>query len=73
MKKFLFFLFAAISIFTLSSCGSIGVELIEPYSYYPNGYYNPYGTVIYYDTPVFTRYSKNGRSTRYAFLMVLKR
>lgn len=57
MKKFLFFLFAAISIFTLSSCGSIGVELIEPYSYYPNGYYNPYGTVIYYDTPVFTRYS----------------
>lgn len=58
MKKFLFFLFAAISIFTLSSCGSIGVELIEPYSYYPNGYYNnPYGTVIYYNAPIVTRYS----------------
>lgn len=58
MKKFLFFLFAAISIFTLSSCGSIGVELIEPYSYYPDGYYsNPYGTVIYYNAPIVTRYS----------------
>ena len=57
MKKFLFFLFAAISIFTLSSCGSIGVELIEPYSYYPDGYYNnPYGTV-YYNAPIVTRYS----------------
>ena len=43
MKKFLFFLFAAISIFTLSSCGGIGVEIIDPY--YNGYYYNPYGTI----------------------------
>ena len=55
MKKFLFFLFAAISICTLSSCGSIGVELID-HSYYNGYYYNPYGTVYYYDVPVATYY-----------------
>ncbi|MCI7420465.1 MAG: hypothetical protein MSS98_02200 [Alphaproteobacteria bacterium] len=56
MKKFLFFLFAAIGICTLSSCGSIGIEWIDT-DYY-NGYYNnPYGTVIYYNSPVVTRYT----------------
>ncbi len=55
MKKFLFFLFAAVSIFTLSSCGSIGVEIIDPY--YNGYYYNPYGTIYYHNAPVVTYYS----------------
>ncbi len=57
MKKFLFFLFAAVSIFALSSCRSFGVEFIDN-GYYDGYNYNPYGTVYYYGAPVVTYYTR---------------